>query len=132
MCKLTLYSQYKGILFDTSFLIEAVQSPGSLLYLEKQFNEYPFYISESVIKELMQLAEGKNVKSKKAKLALNYIKDKRFKRVNSVSENPDEDIILLAKENMFIVATGDREIREVLLKEGVKIIYLKDNYPHLI
>ncbi len=132
MHKLTLYSSYKGILFDTSFLIEAVQSPGSLSYLEELFNAHPFYVSETVIRELMHLAEGKSTKSKKAKSALNYIKNREFKTIKSLSENPDEDIILLAKENMFIVATGDREIREVLLKKGMKIIYLKDNYPHLI
>ena len=123
---------YRGILFDTSFLIEAVRSPGSLSYLEESFNNYSFYVSESVFKELLHLAKGGYIKSKKAKLALNYIKNRRFKIIRSISKKPDEDVILLAKKNMFIVATGDREIREALLKKGMKIIYLKDNYPKLI
>ena len=129
-----LHSLYKGILFDTSFLMEAVQSPGSLSYLEEFFSEYPFYISKSVFKELSHIAEGEyGARSRRAQLALEYIKkSRRFKMIKSVSKKPDKDIILLAEENLFIVATDDKEIRKTLLEKGIKTIYLKDNHPHLI
>lgn len=124
----------KGILVDTSFLLEAFQSPGSLFWLEERYPHLPLYIPESVLNELHHISK-KRLKSKyrRANLILKYIGESgRFKVVKSLSKNADEDIILLARSKLFIVATGDRNIREKLSEEGVKIIYLKNNYPHII
>ena len=110
--------------------MEAVQSPGSLYYLEEFFNEFPFYISKSVFNELLYIAKNEyGAKSRRARLALDYIKKSgRFKMIKSVSKKPDKDIILLAEKNLFIIATDDKEIRKTLLKKGIKTIYLSQRY----
>lgn len=127
-------SIFKGILFDTSFLIEAVRHPSSFSHLEDVYRGFPFYISESILNELLSMAKYRSgSRSKRARLILEYIdKSSRFKIIKSISKKADEDIVLLARRNSFIVATGDRDIRKKLMNKGIKIIYLKDSYPLII
>lgn len=122
-----------GILFDTSFLLEAVSSHGSLSLMEELYGDLPFYIPKSVVRELENLASGRGVKAKRAKLVLKYIgESSRFKIIDSKSDVVDDDLLILACEGVFIVATGDRRLRKRLGKSGVRIIYLKDDYPHIV
>ncbi len=122
----------RGILFDTSFLLEAIKTPGAFTHMEELFGDLVFYVPESVVNELRHIASSKKgVKAHRARLVLEYIGD-RFRVVESKSGDADEDILILADEGVYIVATGDSVLRKRLSDAGVKIIYLKDGYPHIV
>ncbi len=123
----------RGIIFDTSFLLEAIKTPGAFTSMEELFGDLSFYVPESVVDELRRISNRRRgVKPRRARLVLNYIEKGRFKTLESKSDKADTDIQILATEGRYIVATGDSRLRESLAETGVKVIYLKDGYPHIV
>jgi rRNA-processing protein FCF1 len=120
-----------GILFDTSFLIEAIKTPGVFDFLRERFGSIPFIVPKSILGELEKMMRrGKGEKGRLASLLLRYIDEANFTVLPSRFEEADKDIFEYALSGKYIVATCDRDLRYRLTEKGVRVIYLKDGYPH--
>jgi len=126
-----LYKKVNKILFDTSFLIQIIELYSIDRFIEN-FRGYEFYIPVSVYKEIKKLAYGdKPSKYMKTKILISIIKKYKFNIIPSKTYKVDEDIIKIALEGEYIIATGDREIRRLAKSHGIKVLYFRDNYPYI-
>lgn len=123
----------KKILLDTSFLIEAVNTSSGLDILNELSREYELYITSGVLNELNRLSLRKGKVRLPARVILEWIKAKDVKVISSDCESVDRGIYDIAKSGEYIVATGDRDLREKLMKHNVRILYFKKGgKPYII
>lgn len=123
----------KGIIFDTSFLLEAFKTPGILDSLSEEFPSYEYLVPVSVINELKGIVKSDSGRrGNLARLVLDYISKGRFRVIGSIDSDADRDILMLSMDSGYFVATGDKVLRNSLLEKGVKIVYIKDGYLHII
>jgi rRNA-processing protein FCF1 len=89
--------------------------------------EYQPTITKSVINELNDLKKnGKNSLIKEIDFALSNLS--RYKIIEdflNFEEEVDSHILKLAKENSYVVATTDSELRRRLRVNGIPVIYLR-------
>ena len=111
------------VLLDSSALIYCVTGKANFIVeLENTLEKADFYVTESIIKELILLSKiRKGTMSSSAKKALEITK--KTKILKSESENVDKDLILVAKKSKAIVATADRGLREKLIKNNVAVAF---------
>jgi rRNA-processing protein FCF1 len=84
------------------------------------------FISSETLRELKSIANKKTKEGRLALIALKLIEARKIKIVQSLKKEVDEDLLELAKKEGFIVATNDKDLKEKLKKENVRIICLKD------
>lgn len=105
------------IALDTSSILFGLEKKIDVFDIAKEHGYTPI-VSKGVIKELEKLASSKSKKSIYAKLALNAIKAKKVKIVDS-SEYVDSWL-----EKNKVVCTNDLKLRRKLKEKGVKAFAL--------
>ena len=105
------------IALDTSSILFGFEKKIDAFDIAKEHGYTPI-VSKGVIKELEKLASSKSKKSIYAKLALNVIKAKKVKIVDS-SEYVDS---WLAKNK--VVCTNDLKLRRKLKEKGIRLLRL--------
>jgi rRNA-processing protein FCF1 len=119
----------KKIVFDTSFLIQVIEL-FSYDKLAEYFREWEFLIPESVYNELLYLSKSEAYsKRSKAGYVLDVIKKHNFKIIASTYDDPDKDVIYLARREEAVLATGDRSVRRRAKSSGIKVLYFRNSYP---
>jgi len=119
-----LIKSYKGILLDTSFLIQAIESRIDIICELKKRLNMPLYIPKGVINELKNLGMlGK----RNITLVMDVIKRGDIQTID-IEGGVDDAILSLSKGGEYIVATTDSKLRKKLKSHGVTIVYInKDN-----
>jgi rRNA-processing protein FCF1 len=84
------------------------------------------FISSETLRELKSVANRKTKEGRLALMALKLIESQKIKVVQSLKKVVDEDLLALAKKEGFIVATNDKDLKEKLKKENVRIAYLRN------
>ena len=115
------------ILLDTNFLMIPVQFGVDIFKeIERILPvKYELVTISPVVEELKQISSGRNRDSRAARVALQLIEQKSIKVLPTKEKEADKALLGLAKDSV-IVATSDRELRKILGKEGVPVIYLKE------
>lgn len=115
----------KKILLDTNFLISYLKFRLSFDEMEKLMeDQFVFLTLDSVVKELEKLSKLEGKDSRYAKLALEFIKQKKIEVIRSPVENADKAILKVADKNT-IVATNDIRLKKELRVSGIKTIYMR-------
>lgn len=113
-------------LVDTSFLLRAVELGMDLLARveDKLGTKIVPVVVPEVVKELTSLAKGKNVRAKRAGLAL--ILCETLERLDTATGGEGVDFVLLrrAKELGLPVLTCDSKLMRSLRRAGVGVIYV--------
>ncbi len=76
-----------------------------------------------MVKELEKLAVSKKGKENKSKAALKFIA--RYEKINTSGGYADDSILGIAKNKNAIVLTNDKELKNRLKKESLKVIFLR-------
>lgn len=98
----------KYVILDTSFILSCIRKKIDF-FEEISFMGFKIIIPKQVIQEIKKFKDKKS----EARLALNILEKKGFKKVDLNSKNTDNGIIKLAKENKnYLIATLDREIKQ--------------------
>lgn len=113
------------IILDSNFLIDIFKFKIELKEIENILEEgFEICCLYSTIKELENIAKTRKKEAKHAKIALNFIKDKKIK-VFYKGKDFDKDVLKLAKKEDFYVATNDKKLRKKLKSFGIKTIYVR-------
>ncbi|RLF20916.1 MAG: 30S processome protein Utp24 [Thermoprotei archaeon] len=117
------------VLADTSFLLTPYDFKINIIEGLERIMEgkYELVVPSFCIKELEDIMKRGFIKRKKAQLALELVK--KHARIINVplmeNERVDDALVRIAKEMRAIVATGDREIRKKLRKEGIPVVFVR-------
>jgi rRNA-processing protein FCF1 len=114
------------ILLDTNFLLDALRYKLDFSSLEDLEEGVELFISSETLREIKSMANRKTKEGRLALIALKLIESQKIKIVQSLKKEVDEDLIELAKKESFIVATNDKDLKEKLKKENVRIICLRN------
>ncbi|NIP61341.1 MAG: twitching motility protein PilT [Nitrosopumilaceae archaeon] len=113
------------VICDTSFLILlATKRIKNIDSLETDIGSLEFVVPKAVIEELERLSE-KEEKSNESKQTLELIKS--FETIPIYGNNVDSAIIQHIKDNGGIVATVDKELKNMIKKHNGSIISLSNN-----
>lgn len=118
------------IIFDTNFLLLPIRFGIDVFdQLDMLLDiAYEPTITKSVLKELDSLKKGGQPSFKK-EISFVLSNLSKYKIIDDDNSNNDEDVdsklLRLAKENSYIVATTDNELRQRLRNEGIPVIYLR-------
>ncbi|MCS7093615.1 MAG: hypothetical protein RMJ18_00260 [Candidatus Aenigmarchaeota archaeon] len=112
------------ILLDTNFLLDMIRFKINFedFYPDEKIE---FFVSSSTINELKSISNKKTKEGRLALVALKMIENDGIKVVDSMKDRVDEDLIELAKNKNFIVATNDKDLRKKLKINNIKTICLK-------
>ncbi|MCX8190847.1 MAG: hypothetical protein N3D78_01495 [Candidatus Aenigmarchaeota archaeon] len=112
------------ILLDTNFLLDMIRFKINFedFYPDEKIE---FFVSSSTINELKSISNKKTKEGRLALVALKMIENEGIKVVDSMKDRVDEDLIELAKNKNFIVATNDKDLRKKLKINNIKTICLK-------
>ncbi|MDI6826599.1 MAG: nucleotide-binding protein [Candidatus Aenigmarchaeota archaeon] len=116
----------KRIILDTNFLTIPHQFNIDIFEeIDRIMEEdYELMTLDRVVKELKRLSKLKGKDATAAKVALELIKKKNIKIINTDEKKVDNAIIKLADENT-IVATNDRVLRRNIKDKNLKVLYLR-------
>jgi hypothetical protein len=117
----------KKIILDTNFLMIPYQFRVDIFEEIRRImeGEYELVTLDGVVKELEKIKEYKGKSAAAAKIALEFIKIKSIKVINTDSEKVDNKIIELSDKNT-VVATNDIKLKKILKNKKIKIIYLRN------
>jgi len=105
------------ILMDTNFLLIPFKEKIDIYdEINFQFPDSELFTLKSCVKELEKL---------KQKAAIDLLKQKKVKVLNSEKGDVDKNIVYYAENENMVVATVDRRLREELKVKGVPYIYLR-------
>jgi len=114
------------VLLDTNFLLEMLHYKLDFSIFQELEEDVELFISSETLRELKSIANKKTKEGRLALIALKLIEAQRIKIVQSLKKEVDEDLLALAKKEGFFVATNDKDLKEKLKKENVKIICLRN------
>jgi len=114
------------ILLDTNFLLDILRYKLDFLVFEELEEKIELFISSESLRELKSIVNRKTKEGRLAMVALKLIESQKIKVVSSLKKNVDEDLIALAKKEGFMVATNDKDLKEKLKKENVRVICLRN------
>jgi len=114
------------VLLDTNFLLEMLHYKLDFSIFQELEEDVELFISSETLRELKSIANKKTKEGRLALIALKLIEAQKIKIVQSLKKEVDEDLLTLAKKEGFIVATNDKDLKEKLKKENVKIICLRN------
>ncbi len=102
---------------DTNFLLIPFKERIDIYdEINFQFPDSELFTLKSCVKELEKL---------KQKAAIDLLKQKKVKVLNSEKGDVDKNIVYYAENENMVVATVDRRLREELKVKGVAYIYLR-------
>jgi rRNA-processing protein FCF1 len=114
------------VLLDTNFLLDTLRYKIDFSIFQELEETTEFFISSETLRELKSIANKKTKEGRLALIALKLIESQKIKIVQSLKKEVDEDLLALAKKEGFIVATNDKDLKEKLKKENVRIICLRN------
>jgi rRNA-processing protein FCF1 len=114
------------ILLDTNFLLDTLRYKLDFSIFETLEESVELFISSETLREIKSMANRKTKEGRLAIVALKLIETQKIKIVQSLKKEVDEDLLALAKKEGFIVATNDKDLKEKLKKENVRIICLRN------
>jgi rRNA-processing protein FCF1 len=114
------------ILLDTNFLLDMIRYKVDFSSFDNLEEKADLFISSETLREIKSVANRKTKEGRLAIVALKLIESQKIKIVQSLKKDVDEDLLELAKKEGFIVATNDKDLKEKLKKENVRIICLRN------
>jgi len=114
------------VLLDTNFFLDLIRYRNDFSLFENLEERVELFVTSEVVRELKSIANKKTKEGRLALIALELIKNQKIRVVKSLKRNVDEDLIALARNEGFIVATNDKDLKEKLKKENIKVICLRD------
>jgi rRNA-processing protein FCF1 len=114
------------ILLDTNFLIDMLRYRLEFSAFQDIEGGVEFFVSSEVLREIKSIASRKTKVGRLALIALKLIDERKIKVVQSLKKTVDEDLVALAKTKGFIVATNDKNLKERLKRENVRVICLRN------
>jgi rRNA-processing protein FCF1 len=116
----------KRIILDTNFLTVPYQLKVDIFEeIDKLMEEdYELATLNGVIEELKKLSKSKGRDSIAAQIALELIKRKNVKIINTEEKKVDSAILKIADENT-IIATNDKNLRKKIKNKNLKALYLR-------
>jgi rRNA-processing protein FCF1 len=114
------------ILLDTNFLLNMLRYKVDFSIFDNLEEKVDLFISSETLRELKSVANRKTKEGRLALMALKLIESQKINVVQSLKKVVDEDLLALAKKEGFIVATNDKDLKEKLKKENVRIAYLRN------
>jgi rRNA-processing protein FCF1 len=114
------------ILLDTNFLLDMLRYKLDFSIFQELDESVELFISSETLREIKSMANRKTKEGRLAIVALKLIETQKIKIVQSLKKEVDEDLLELAKKEGFIVATNDKDLKEKLKKENVRIICLRN------
>ena len=114
------------IVFDTNFCMVPFEFKVDVIdELNRIMPEkFEILIPNLVIQELQKIANGTGKRAIAARSALEFVKD--FKKVEVEKRGSvDRSIVLYAKENGYILATQDKEMKRLAKSLGVPTITMR-------
>jgi len=114
------------VLLDTNFLVDIIRFRIDFSIFQDVEENIEIFISSEALRELRSIANRKTKKGRLALVALKLIESKQIKVVQSLKKEVDQDLIALAKKEGFIVATNDKDLKEKLKKENVRVVCLRN------
>jgi rRNA-processing protein FCF1 len=117
----------KRVLLDASFVLTLASKPLDLIEeLGDILGKVELLVLEDTIKELEAISKRPSIKSKQAKLALDFVMN--LERITYDFEGSVDDRILkCATENRLLVATMDKELRKRLRAMSLTVVTLRQN-----
>ncbi|NQU79275.1 nucleotide-binding protein [Candidatus Woesearchaeota archaeon] len=119
----------KQIILDTNFLLIPIQFKVDIFSeIDRLISEpYKLCIIDSTLDELNKIKETASGKDKNAaNLAIQLLKAKNVHTITtSKDKNVDNLIVELAESPEYLVATQDKELKQRLKANKIKIIILK-------
>lgn len=119
-----LLKKYRGIIMDTSFLIQCVKSGAGALE-EIEAMGLSIYVPDKVVEELNRLADRPGRRGQLARLSLKLIN--KFKVIDSGAVSADNAIIKLSTNGDYVIATTDLKLIKSLTQYKIPIICLDKN-----
>jgi len=114
------------VLLDTNFLLDMIRYKVDFSSFDNLEEKVDLFISSETLREIKSVANRKTKEGRLALMALKLIESQKIKVVQSLKKEVDEDLLELAKKEGFIVATNDKDLKEKLKKENVRIICLRN------
>jgi hypothetical protein len=114
------------ILLDTNFLLDFLRYNLDFSVFQDLEESVELFITSETLREIKSIANRKTKEGRLALIALKLIDSQKIKMVQSLKKEVDEDLLALAKKEGFIVATNDKDLKEKLKKENVRIAYLRN------
>jgi len=114
------------VLLDTNFFLDILHYKLDFSIFEEFEENVELFISSETLRELKSIANKKTKEGRLAIIASKLIESQKIKVVQSLKKEVDEDLLALAKKEGFIVATNDKDLKEKLKKENVRIAYLRN------
>ena len=114
------------ILMDTNFILDVLRYKVDFSAFHELEEKAELFVSSEVLRELRSIANRKTKEGRLAMVALKLIENGQIKVVESLKKEADEDLIYLAKKEGFMVATNDKDLKEKLKKENVRVICLRN------
>ena len=114
------------ILLDTNFLLDTLRYKLDFSIFEALEESVELFISSETLREIKSMANRKTKEGRLAIVALELVESQKIRIVQSLKKEVDEDLLELAKKEGFIVATNDKDLKEKLKKENVRIICLRN------
>jgi rRNA-processing protein FCF1 len=114
------------ILLDTNFLLDVLRYKLDFSIFQELEENVELFMSSETLREIKSMANRKTKEGRLAIVALKLIESQKIKIVQSLKKEVDEDLLELAKKEGFIVATNDKDLKEKLKKENVRIICLRN------
>jgi len=116
----------KRIILDTNFLTIPYQFKIDIFEEIDRIveEEYELVTLDIIVEELKKLTKTKSKDAIAAKIALELIKKRNVKIINTKDKNVDNIIVDISDKNT-IVATNDKILRKKLKDKNVKTLYLR-------
>ena len=114
------------ILLDTNFILDTLRYKLNFSIFQEFDENAELFISSGILREIRSIANRKTKEGRLAIVALKLIESGQVKVVESLKKEVDEDLIYLAKKEGFIVATNDKDLKEKLKKENVRVVCLRN------
>ncbi|MGQ9759111.1 MAG: PIN domain-containing protein [Candidatus Methanomethylicaceae archaeon] len=114
------------VLLDTNILIYSASEPFDIAHQLENLGFHNLLVTEGVKSELDRLVKTGSKKEKRfARVALDIASRFRVLPDPPIIGGVDDQLLYLAKNSGYIVATSDIFLRRRLKKEGLSVIYLK-------
>ncbi|MEM0361765.1 MAG: hypothetical protein QXY36_01025 [Sulfolobales archaeon] len=118
------------VLLDSSVLLQVYEGIDVIDLISDELGWCDYYVLDAIINELSKISlSSKSLKGGAARLALEYVRRRGVKVINTGAPNTsgDESILLFFKRDPklreeFIVATNDDMLKRELLRLHVKVI----------
>jgi len=114
------------ILLDTNFILNILRYKVDFSVFQDLEEKAELFVSSGILREIRSIANKRTKEGRLAMVALKLIENGQIKVVQSFKKEVDEDLIYLAKKEGFIVATNDKDLKEKLKKENVRVICLRN------